>query len=227
MLLRSLSLGLSQLGDRAILWVLAKSLLVTLILTVALGIAVIWAGQTALARFELSEETGVLVGVALTLGVIAAAWLLFRAIAIPVINFFGDDIVLAVEARHYPGALAASRPMTVATGIRLGLASVGRLLLFNLLALPAYVLLLFTAIGPIILFFAINAILLGRDLGDMVSIRHADPARRKAWLHETRVDRFILGLIVSGIFLLPFINLLAPIVGAAAMTHLFHAKARS
>lgn len=224
MLLKSLSLGLAQLGDRAIIWVLAKSLLVTLVLTVALGIGLIWAGQAALARFAWDDEAGLLAGIALTLGVIAAAWLLFRAIAIPVISFFCDEIVLAVETRHYPETLAGSQSMTVWTGIRLGLASVGRLLLFNFIALPFYAVLLFTAIGPIVLFFAINAVLLGRDLGDMVSIRHTDSRARKAWLDQTRTQRFILGLVVSGIFLLPFVNLLAPVLGAAAMTHLFHAK---
>jgi uncharacterized protein involved in cysteine biosynthesis len=90
--------------------------------------------------------------------------------------------------------------------------------------LPFYALLLLTAIGPIILFFAVNALLLGRDLGDMVSVRHTDTAARTAWLAQTRIDRLILGLIVSGIFLLPFVNLFAPVLGAAAMTHLFHLK---
>ncbi len=224
MLFRALSLALTQLGDRAILRVLAKSLLVTLVLTVVIGAALVWAGQLAVARLHWGEEAGFFAGLALILAALAGAWLLFRAIAIPVINFFSDEIVLAVEARHYPEALERAQPMTVATGIKLGLASVGRLLLFNLIALPFYFFLLFTGIGPIILFFLINAVLLGRDLGDMVSVRHADKADRTLWLTATRTDRFILGMIVSGIFLLPFVNLIAPVLGAAAMTHLFHAK---
>ena len=227
MLLRALSLGLAQLGDGAILRVLIRSLLVTLLLTLIIGVGVVWLGQLALGQMQWGEDAGTLAGVALTLGVIAGSWLLFRAIAIPVINFFSDEIVLAVEARHYPEALAAARPMTIMAGIRLGLASVGRLLLFNLLALPAYAVLIFTAVGPIILFFIINAFLLGRDLGDMVSIRHGDSRAQREWLDQTRLNRFLLGLIVSGIFLLPVVNLLAPVLGAAAMTHLFHAKARS
>jgi CysZ protein len=224
MLARSLSLGLSQLADRRILGVLVKSLLVTLVITVALGLSIIWLGQRGLGWLRWGEDAATLAGIALVLGVIAGSWLLFRAIAIPVVNFFSDEIVLAVEARHYPQALASAQPMTLATGIRLGLASVGRLLLFNLIALPFYLFLIFTAVGPIILFFLINAVLLGRDLGDMVSVRHTDKAARKAWLTQTRTERFLLGLIVSGIFLLPFVNLLAPVLGAAAMTHLFHLK---
>jgi uncharacterized protein involved in cysteine biosynthesis len=224
MLFRALSLALAQLRDRAILGVLIKSLLVTLVITIAMGFGLVWLGQMGLAQLHWGEDTGTLVGVAMTLAVIAGSWLLFRAIAMPVINFFSDEIVLAVEARHYPEALANAQPMTVATGVRLGLASVARLLLFNLIALPFYAFLLFTAVGPIFLFFAINAVLLGRDLGDMVSVRHTDKAARAAWLAQTRTDRFFLGLIVSGIFLLPFVNLLAPVLGAAAMTHLFHLK---
>ena len=88
--------------------------------------------------------------------------------------------------------------------------------------LPAYIALLFTAVGPALLFFAANAWLLGRDLGDMVAVRHMDAAALPAWRAATRGRRTALGAVAAGLFAVPIVNLLAPIVSAALATHLFH-----
>ena len=88
-----------------------------------------------------------------------------------------DAIVADVEGRHYPAAAARAVPVSFAKSLRLGLASVGRLLAVNLIAVPIYIPLLFTAIGVPLLAFAINAALLGRDLEAMVLARHPDRPR--------------------------------------------------
>ncbi|MEH3159029.1 MAG: EI24 domain-containing protein, partial [Sphingomonas taxi] len=83
---------------------------------------------------------------------------------------------------------------------------------------------LFTAIGPAIAFFLVNAWLLGRDLGEMVASRHMDDAAMRGWRRATRGERFVLGLAGTGLFVVPLLNLFAPIVGAGMATHLFHAS---
>jgi CysZ protein len=100
--------------------------------------------------------------------------------------------------------------------------SAARILIWNLLAAPFYLLLLITGIGPLLLFSAVNAIALGRDLGEMVAARHLEGAALERWLAETRFRRAALGLISAWLFLIPFANLLAPLVSAAAATHFFH-----
>ena len=99
-----------------------------------------------------------------------------------------------------------------------------RALLVNLAVLPIALVLLFTGIGPALLFWAVNAALVGRELQDMVWLRHrqgrADPAP------VGRGTRFLLGGAVAALLALPFVNLLAPILGAAAATHLIHRKNR-
>ena len=102
----------------------------------------------------------------------------------------------------------------------MGLRSAGRALFFNLLAAPLYLLLLVTGVGTVALFAGVNALLLGRDLGEMVAVRHL--ADIKPWLARTRIQRAFLGLAVTILFMIPFANLLAPILGAAMATHLFH-----
>jgi CysZ protein len=106
--------------------------------------------------------------------------------------------------------------------------SVVRLMLVNLLLLPVYAALLLTAIGPFALFLVANGILLGRDLGEMVAVRHLDQAGCKDWLANSRWSRAALGLVVTGIFMVPIANFFAPIIGAAMATHIFHgARARA
>ena len=143
-------------------------------------------------------------------------------VAIAVIGLFGDAIVAAVEARHYPAAHAVAREVGFVRSGRMALASAARALGINLAMTPVYLALLFTAIGPAIAFFLVNGWLLGRDLGDMVASRHMDDATMRGWRKATRGQRFVLGLAVAGLFVVPLANLFAPILGAAMATHLFH-----
>jgi CysZ protein len=223
-MLSALSLTLGQIGDRAILGVIAKSLALTLVIFGIIGVAAVFVARAVVAAYDWGSDAGMAAAAAAGLAVIVGAWLLFRAVAIPVIGLFADEVVAAIEARHYPAAAQIARPATVALSLRLAFASVARLTLLNLLAVPLYAVLLFTAIGPLILFLAINALLLGRDLGEMVAVRHLDAQARKDWLRVTRGERAIMGAIVTGIFMIPIINLIAPIVGAGMATHLFHRR---
>ena len=104
----------------------------------------------------------------------------------------------------------------------MGLRSAFRLLLFNLLATPFYVLLLVTGVGPFVLFVIVNGLAFGRDLGELAAARHGDRIARRAWLNSTRGEQNLMGTMVSVMFLVPFINLIAPVVGTAMAIHLFN-----
>ena len=205
--------------------VFAKSMLITLLACVALWVAlaqsVLSLTQGWAAQFG---EGAVLVDVIVWLLSFALAMLAFRAIAMPVTGLFGDEVVAAIEERHYPQASERAVRAPLSVSVRLGLASLARVVLINLLALPFYLFLIFTAIGPLILFVGVNAVLLGRDLAEMVAVRHLDGPARRQWLRNNRLDYALLGLAVTGLFLVPFLNLIAPILGAAAATHLFHKR---
>jgi CysZ protein len=104
----------------------------------------------------------------------------------------------------------------------LGLRSAGRLILFNLMAAPFYLLLLITGIGPLILFVIVNGFAVGRDVAELAASRHGDRVSRRAWLKSTRGGQTLIGTVTSILFLVPFANLLAPIIGTAAGIHLFN-----
>lgn len=223
-MIRAFILTIGQLTDRAILRVLAKSLLVTFAIFAALGFGLYLGLGYAFETLVGAEYGGGLAGAAAVVLLVIGAWLLFRIVAIAVIGLFGDEVVAAVEARHYPGAHAAARPVSIARSGRMAFGSAGRTLAINLLMVPVYIALLFTAVGPAIAFFLVNAGLLGRDLGEMVASRHMDDAMMRGWRKATRGQRFVLGLVGTGLFVVPVVNLLAPIVGAGMATHLFHAS---
>lgn len=215
----ALLLSLGQLADPRVLRVLARSLALTLLIFAALGAGTWWLLDRWLA---VRDGGGLLAGAAALAVLVLGGWLLFRAVAVAVVGLFADEVVEAVEARHYPAALASARPVPFARSAAAGLRSAGRALGVNLLLTPLYLLLLATGVGAPALFFAANAWLLGRDLGEMVASRHLDAAAARDWRARTRAGWFVLGLAGTGLFVVPGLNLLAPVLGAAAATHFFH-----
>ena len=222
----SLLLALGQLAEPRVLGILAKSLAITLVLVA--GIA--WGGwhllDWGLDRAGLDE--GLFAGagwlrqaasLALTL---LGLWLVWRIVAMAVIGFFADEVVQAVEARHYPHAAASARDLPLGEQFSTSLKSAWRALWVNLVALPFALALLVTGVGTALLFFAVNTALVGRELEDMVWLRHrrdpGDPAP------VGRGERLMLGGAVTALLSLPLVNLIAPILGAAAATHLIHRK---
>ncbi|WP_380782188.1 EI24 domain-containing protein [Sphingomonas sp. R86520] len=222
-MLRALLLSLGQLTDPPILRVFVKSMALTLLMFAVTGVGVWWETQAALAAWLGWDAAGLAAAFALFVMVLAL-WLLFRAVAIAVVGIFADEVVEAVEARHYPEALKTARPVPLARSLAMGLRSAGRVILVNLLMLPVYIALLVTGVGTAAAFFVVNGWLLGRDLGDMVAARHMDAAAMRGWRATTRPGRFALGLANTGLFVVPILNLAAPVLGAAIATHYFHTQ---
>jgi CysZ protein len=222
----SLLLALGQLAEPRVLRILAKSAAVT----VGLVGAIAWGGWLALDwgldRAGLDESLFAGAGwlrqaaaLALTL---LGLWLVWRIVAMAVIGFFADEVVQAVEARHYPEAAARARDLPVSEQLSTSLRAALRALAVNLVALPFALALLFTGIGPALVFFLVNTVLVGRELEDMVWLRHRRGAAELAPV--ARGERALLGGAVTALLSLPFVNLVAPILGAAAATHLIHRK---
>lgn len=220
------ALALTQLFDPRILRILARSLAVTLALFALLG----WAGWhlfdwafakagLADASFWGAESLRGAASLALTL---IGGWLLWRIVAMGVIEAYAGEVVSAVEQRHYPEAAVRARELSWREDISASLKAAGRALVANLVTLPFALALLVTGVGTAMLFWLVNAVLIGRELQDSVWQRHAHAAGDTPPL--ARSERFLLGGAVALLLLLPFANFLAPVLGAAAATHLVHRK---
>ena len=199
----------------AALRLLAKTLLLTLAVfgVIAVGL---WMALHEMRLYFGWDRGGLATAAATAMTVAALAWLLFRTIVMAIMNVFADDIVAAIERDSYPTAAATARPLGFALSLRLALASAARAVGWNMLALPIYLLLLITGVGTILLFLTLNAYLLGRDLSDMVEQRHPGLSPISG------INRWLMGLVSALVFLIPFINLLAPIWSAAMAVHMLY-----
>ena len=215
-MLSAFTLAVRQLGDPAVLRVLAKILVLTLLIVAMLGTGLWWLAERGLAWAGLEQGRGLIA----LLGALIAGWLLWRIVALAVLQFFADEVVEAVEARHYPQALRSARKLAWREELTVGLRGAVRALGWNLAALPVALVLVVTGVGPPLVFFLVNAVLLGRELQDMVWLRHRHDSQAPAPLSGT--SRAALGGVVAGLMAVPFVNLLAPLLGAAAATHLVH-----
>jgi uncharacterized protein involved in cysteine biosynthesis len=223
---RALSLALADLGNRRVLAIMLQALLITAVIFLAFAGFLFWllngADLCAIIGLDACPLEAGIGGVGAILLTLLAAWFLFPAIALAVMTAFGDHIGQVIEEEHYPDAARSALSVGIVGGLGMGLRSAGRLILFNLIAAPLYILLLVTGVGPFILFVIVNGFAFGRDIGELAAARHGDRASRRDWLRAKRGEQHLLGVLVSVLFLIPFVNLVAPVLGVAAGIHLFN-----
>ena len=179
----------------------------------------LWAGLAvgihyALARDEYWIE--LLAGILGSLAAPALTWLLFPSVVLMILGFYAEAIIRAVEQRHYPNLATPPKSRQMAnlwSGIRLALIG----LVLNIVALPLY--LLFPGLN-LVLFLGLNGYLLGREYFDVVALRRVDWRTAQRLWRGHRVSFILSGVVVAGLFALPVVNLVAPIIGLAAAVHL-------
>ena len=131
-MLRAITLAFGSLSDRRVMLVLAKVIGLTLAAFVVLGV-VLWYTIDAAFGYYLPNGDGML-GAAAALVVLAfSGWILFRSLAIAFTWVFADDIIDAVEDKHYPFYAAQGQRPSFATAAQMGLRSIGRAVGYNLL----------------------------------------------------------------------------------------------
>jgi CysZ protein len=122
----------------------------------------------------------------------------------------------------YPGKSSPRRQPVgemVAVMLRLTLST----LLLNLLALPLY--LLVPGIN-LFLFLALNGYLFGRGYFEVVALRRLDAGEARAVRNRFAGRIFLSGVVIAGLFALPLVNLVAPVIATAFMLHIFETLPR-
>ena len=217
---RAISLGFASLSDKGIMLILVRVMLLTLLAFVLLGIALWYALDRALQAVGLADD-GALGAIAAVAVLAIAGLVLFRMIAIAITWIFSDDIIDIIEARHYPFEAARGKRPGNLQSARMGLRSAMRALGYNLLALPVYLMLLITGIGAPLVFLAVNALLLGRDLEDMLVARHGHHLAAFG-----KGERLMLGLAGAAGMMVPLLQFVVPVVATASAVHMAHGKFR-
>ena len=217
---RALMLSFQSLSDRRVAILLAKVIVLTILVFGALGVG-LWYLLDALFGYFGWQDDGTLSALASFALLLLSGVLLFRVVAVAITWIFADDIIDAVEDRHYPAHAELGQKPGLATAVTMAMRSVARVIGYNLLALPVYLLLLITGVGTAIAFLLVNALLLGRDLEDMLVARHGTAHGSIA-----KMSRLLLGLLGTAGMLIPFVNLLVPVIATAMAVHLVHGAAK-
>ncbi|MBC9177566.1 EI24 domain-containing protein [Pseudoroseomonas ludipueritiae] len=213
----SLLLPFQQITDPAFRWPLLKGLGGALLAFLALIGLADW-GVASLVGGEgwLATVAGLFGGL---LVLISAVWL-FVPVALAIAGLFLDEVAAAVEHRHYPSLTPAEGSglhQQIWAGLKLGLKMLGLTLLIMPLAffLPP--------LGAVA-FWAVAAVSLGFGLFDGVAQRRMSVEQSHQLRHRMRWSVLAVGAALAALSLVPFANLLVPVLGTAAMTHLLHRR---
>lgn len=209
----ALSRALTLLKQRAFWRVLWHGILITSAAFIGLYI-IVWA---VLAHVSVADIwwIDVLVDVVGGLSVLVLTWLLFPAVATLVLSLFIERIISAVETQYYP-RLPTPVPLSFWQSIAVALKFTSVMVVLNLIALPLYL----VPILNVVVFYGLNAYLLGREYFEMVALRRLDPRSARQMRHTHRLRCFIAGLVIAGLLTIPVVNLVAPLLAAAFMVHL-------
>ncbi len=215
--------SVAQMFSARFIWVLLKSVLLTLLLLVGVSYG-LWflMGVVVPESFVLPfiGEVTFLDDV-LSVAAIPALLVLSAVAMFPVaalfIGLFLDEIASAVEKRHYK-ALPPARRVPLSETLYDVVQFAGVFLLVNLVALLIYFLV--APLAPFI-FWIVNGYLLGREYFSQVAIRRLPRIQAKALRRRHRFRVWFAGILMAVPLSVPVLNLIVPILGVATFTHQF------
>lgn len=169
-----------------------------------------WIGQT--------EAPGAIGLVLYILAALAASALLMGPVAAMFVGLFLEVVVASVEKRRYPAA-PPGKAAPISDQLRAALALLVAVILGSLLAIALSF--LAPPLAPVFL-IGINGWLLGREYVETVALRRMSRSEARAFRKRHGLRVFGVGAAMAALAAVPLANLLAPLLGAAAATHLFH-----
>ena len=228
LILSAIGRALAQAADRRFLRVLLLGVGLTVALLFAVYGAFLWALDWLLPEtitlpggFEVRWVDDLLSVGSIVLMLVLSVFLMVP-VASAFTGLFLEDVAAAVEARYYPHLPDVPR-LPWSDALRESVNFFGVLVAVNLAALVLYFL-----VGPFapLLFWVVNGFLLGREYFQLVAMRRmgrreATAARKR---HAGRI--WLTGTLMAAPLSIPVMNLVVPVLGVAAFTHLFHGLER-
>lgn len=210
--MRPLALAFSQMTDPVFQGVVLQALAASVLVFASLFVGAVWGlGQWTPGPFWAGWLAGAVGGI---LAALLALWLFVPA-AVLIGTLYVERIAAAVERRFYPGLpppAGASIAQQSWDGAVLGLQLVPLQLLTLLLTL--FVPGLGLVAGLLLTGWAI-----GRGLFVAVAMRRMGRAQALLAYRNRRAAALVPGVALAALGLVPFANLLVPVIGIAAMVH--------
>lgn len=222
MILSAYANAVRQLRDRRFRPVIAlgTALAIALLFFLYAGVLlVVKLGEDSALSIPLAGEVsglGTLLSVGSIVFLIGLSIFLMAPVASVFSGLFLNDVADAVEARYYPHTPPPHR-MNRWDRLTDTVNYFGMLVPLNFVALMVFA--LSTGFG-IVLFWAVNAFLLAREYFIMTAMRHMPHDQAKALFRQNRMRLWGAGVWLAVPLSIPIVNLLMPVIGAAAFTHL-------
>jgi uncharacterized protein involved in cysteine biosynthesis len=219
MIVRAFIEGFLELKNPRVWGVVAKCAVLTLLVYALLFAALAW----LLGNSQVSELPWLEALADWGVGALAAvlATLVFPGVVSAVLGAFLDDVARLVEEHRYPDrGPGRSIPLAEAMSSAAGLAAwtVG----LNLVFLPLYLVLFFAPPLNLVVYYLLNGRLLGREYFETVALRRIDPGAMAALRQRHGWTIWLAGAATAALLTVPIVNLVAAVVGVAAMVHIFH-----
>ncbi len=146
--------------------------------------------------------------------VLVVGWFTFPLIVTAMCGVFLEPLADRIERRHYPLA-PAPRKVPLGEQIHSSLRVLIRGIGWNLLALPFY----FIPVLNVVVYVLLNSFLLSREYFQVVAMRHVSLAEAKNLYRDHRKEMLRGGLTLALLFVIPGVNLCAPLLATAWMVH--------
>jgi CysZ protein len=227
MILTAFLRALGQIGDPRFRRVLGLGVLLSLALLVGVYALFLWGVQALTPESVEIPFVGPVGGLHSLLSwaslflMLGLSVFLMVPVASAFCGLFLDEVVEAVEARHYPALPPVSR-------LPWGDALIAAFNLFALLiAVNLLALFIYPFVGPAapLLFWAVNGYLLGFEYFGLVAQRRLGREGARALRRRHRGTVWLAGALMAAPLSVPLVNLLIPVLGAATFTHIVHGLA--
>ena len=199
-------------------------ILISLVSAVALLVVLCLGAALLLSRLHLAgiPWLDTTIEIAGSLATLVLAWTVFPAMTMLILGFLLERVVRAVERRHYP-ELPPARHIGIGEALISALRILTLALVVNLVLLPVYFL------PPINLFiyYGLNGYVVGREYFELVALRRLDGAAARAMWRWHRGRLVLAGVVIVFLLSLPLFNLVAPVMAAAFMLHVFEGVRRT
>lgn len=207
--------ALATIFNPAFFGVIVKAVVLTMALFVAAFLALQW-GLAHLPTLHWPWLNWAL-NIIASLGLVALLFIAGAPVAALFGSFFLDGIAKSIEARSYPtDAPATGVPLT--SSLFVALRFTGLVIVVTLALLPFDITL--PGIGSAAT-LAADGWLLGREYFELAALRHLSRGETDDMRKRHRFAILAGGILLSLLTYIPFADLIAPLFGAALMTHMF------